>query len=60
MTVKQFADKTSELIEMHPNQSDLLCIATFDAFEEEDESPMLDKLLEWCLQICANNTIVEK
>jgi hypothetical protein len=45
---------------MHPNQSDLLCIATFDAFEEKDESPMLDKLLEWCLQICANNTIVEK
>jgi hypothetical protein len=60
MTVKQFADKTSELIEMHPNQSDLLCIATFDAFEEKDESPMLDKLLEWCLQICANNTIVKK
>ena len=59
MTVKQFSDKTSELIKMHPNQADLLCIATTDAFYEEDESFMLDKLMDWCLEICANNVIIK-
>jgi hypothetical protein len=59
MTVKEFSDKTSELIKMHPNQADLLCIATTDAFDEEDESPMLDQLMNWCLEICANNVIIE-
>ena len=59
MTVKQFSDKTSELIKMHPNQADLLCIATIDAFYEEDESFMLDKLMDWCLEICANNVIIK-
>ena len=58
MTVKEFSDKTSELIKMHPNQADLLCIATFDAFDEEDNSPRLDKLMNWCLEICANNFII--
>jgi hypothetical protein len=58
MTVKEFSDKTSELIKMHPAQSDLLCIATTDAFYEEDESPMLDKLMDWCLEICANNVTI--
>jgi len=58
MTVKEFSDKTSELIKMHPAQSDLLCIATTDAFDEEDESPMLDKLMDWCLEICANNVTI--
>jgi hypothetical protein len=58
MTVKQFSEKTSELIKMHPNQSDLLCIATTDAFDEEDESPMLDTLMDWCLKVCANNVII--
>ena len=58
MTVKQFSEKTSELIKMHPNQSDLLCIATTDAFDEEDESPMLDKLMDWCLKVCADNVII--
>ena len=58
MTVKEFSDKTSELIKMHPTQSDLLCIATTDAFYEEDESPMLDKLMDWCLEICANNVTI--
>lgn len=55
MTVKEFSDKTSELIKMHPNQSDFLCIATTDAFDEEDGSPVLDELMEWCLGICTNN-----
>ena len=59
MTVKEFSDKTSELIKMHPNQADLLCIATTDAFDEEDESPMLDELMNWCLDICANNFIID-
>lgn len=59
MTVQHFADTTSQLIKMHPNQADLLCIATTDAFDEEDESPMLDKLMDWCLKICAENAIVE-
>ena len=58
MTVKQFSDTTSELIKMHPNQSDLLVIATTDAFDEEDESPMLDQLMNWCLEVCANNVII--
>ena len=58
MTVKEFSDKTSELIKMHPTQSYLLCIATTDAFDEEDESPMLDELMNWCLEVCANNVIV--
>ena len=58
MTVKEFSDKTSELIKMHPAQADLLCIATTDAFNEEDESPMLDKLMTWCLEICANNVTI--
>ena len=58
MTVKEFLDKTSELIKMHPTQSDLLFIATTDAFDEEDESPMLDKLMDWCLEICANNVTI--
>lgn len=58
MTVKEFSDKTSELIKMHPAQSDLLCIATTDAFDEEDESSMLDKLMDWCLEICANNVTI--
>lgn len=58
MTVKEFSNKTSELIKMHPNQADLLCIATFDAFDEEDESPMLDKLMNWCLEMCENNVII--
>ena len=55
MTVKEFSNKTSELIKMHPNQADLLCIATTDAFDEEDESPMLDKLMNWCLEMCEKN-----
>ena len=59
MTVKEFSDKTIELIKMHPNQADLLCIATTDAFDEEDESPVLDQLMNWCLEICANNVIIE-
>jgi hypothetical protein len=58
MTVKEFSEKTSELIKMHPNQSDLLCIATTDAFNEEDESPRLDQLMDWCLEVCANNVII--
>jgi hypothetical protein len=58
MTVKEFSDQTSMLIKMHPTQSDLLCIATTDAFDEEDESPMLDKLMDWCLEICANNVTI--
>mgnify|MGYP003442233711 FL=1 len=59
MTVKEFSEKTSELIEKHPNQSDLLCIATTDAFDLEDEDPMLDELMKWCLQVCEKNVIVE-
>ena len=58
MTVLEFSNKTSELIDLHPNQSDLLCIATTDAFDEEDNSPMLDELMKWCLDVCANNTII--
>ena len=58
MTVKEFSDQTSMLIKMHPTQSDLLCIATTDAFDEEDESPMLDKLMDWCLEICENNVTI--
>lgn len=60
MTVEEFSNRTSELIKTHPNQSDLLCIATTDAFDEEDESPMLDKLMDWCLEICANNVKIKK
>lgn len=59
MTILEFSNKTSELIKMHPNQADLLCIATTDAFDEEDNSPMLDKLMDWCLEICANNVIID-
>jgi len=60
MTIKEFSDKTSELIKMHPNQADLLCIATTDAFlDGEDGSPMLDELMNWCLEICANNVIIK-
>lgn len=51
MTIKEFSDKTSELIKLHPNQADLLCIATTDAFDEEDGAPMLDELMNWCLEI---------
>lgn len=58
MTVQKFSETTSELIKMHPAQSDLLCIATTDAFDEEDESPRLDELMKWCLDICANNVII--
>ena len=58
MTAVEFGNKTSELIKLHPKQSDLLCIATTDAFYEEDESPMLDKLMEWCLQVCKDNVII--
>jgi len=58
MTVKQFSEKTSALMKIHPNQADLLCIATTDAFDEEDESPMLDKLMDWCLEVCTNNVII--
>ena len=60
MTVKEFSDRTSELIKLHPNQADLLCIATTDAFDEEDGSPMLDNLMNWCLEICANNVIINR
>ncbi len=35
-------------------------VATTDAFDEEDESPMLDKLMDWCLKICANNVTIQK
>jgi len=59
MTVKEFSDRTSELIKMHPNQADLLCIATTDAFDEEDNSLMLDKLMNWCLEMCANNVTID-
>ena len=59
MTVEEFSNKTSELIKIHPNQADLLCIATTDAFDEEDESPMLNELMNWCLKICADNIIID-
>ena len=55
MTKVQFGNRTSELIAKHPAQADLLAIATFDAFDEEDESPMLDKLMEWCENVCNEN-----
>lgn len=58
MTIDEFSDKTSELMKKYPNQADYIACAATDGFDEEDESPMLDKLIDWCLKICTDNVVI--
>ncbi len=59
MTFEQFSEKTSALIQMHPQQGDLIAIAYDDAYYMEDNDPNLELLWQWCLQMCAENVILE-